>query len=157
MLEACEIVYENLEDFLRLEVREDQEDLVADNAVTIAEAHYMPFSWMRGLQADNEAVGLIAMIDLRPEHPEFEARDPENTALLWRLMIAAQHQGKGYGRQAMALAFEQARQWGRDRMGIYVADREGSALAFYRRFGFEQTGRIDEFEHLLLGPVPPNP
>jgi len=157
MLEACEVVYDNVIEFLRLKVREDQEGLVASNAVTIAQAHYEPFSWMRGLKASDEPVGLIAMIDLRPEHPDASERDPKNAAYLWRLMIDARHQGKGYGKQAMTLAFDQARRWRRDQMGIHVADEKGSALAFYRAYGFEPTGRVDGSEIFLLGPVLPSP
>ncbi|MEM8949064.1 MAG: GNAT family N-acetyltransferase [Pseudomonadota bacterium] len=157
MFTACEITYENINGFMRLKVREDQEGMVADNAVTIAQSHYEPFSWLRGLMAGDEPVGLIAMIDLDPDHPKVSEHSPKNAAYLWRLMIAAEHQGKGFGKQAMSIAFDQARAWGRDQMAIHVVDDEGSAMPFYRRFGFEPTGQVDGDEMLLLGPVPQNP
>ena len=80
---------------------------------------------MRGLWAGDVAVGLMAIIDHRPEHPDFRPDDPENAAYLWRLMIDHRHQRQGYGTQAMALAFGQARAWGRDVMMLNVAEFSG--------------------------------
>ena len=112
------------------------------------------FTWVRGLWAGDTAVGLIAMVDLHPDHPDLTADDPKNAAYLWRLMIDKAHQGKGYGRDAMQIAFRQARAWGRDTFCVDVADREDSALGFYRRFGLEPTDRVVHGERMLIGPVP---
>ena len=154
MIEARAVERFNLRALMRLQVGEEQRHLVASNAVTIAQVHYEPYSWLRGLWAGDEAVGLIAMIDLRPDHPDVDPNGPENAAYLWRLMIDATQQGKGYGRQAMGLAFGQARSWGRDMLCLHVSEREGNASAFYRRFGLHPTGRIDDGEAFLAGPVP---
>ncbi|MGI9507720.1 MAG: GNAT family N-acetyltransferase [Geminicoccaceae bacterium] len=150
MIEARDITESNIDDLLRLDVRDDQEHLVASNAVTIAQAHYRPHSWVRGLWSGEKAVGLIAMIDLQ----DADEDDPQNAAYLWRLMIDADHQGNGYGRQAIDLAFEQARRWQRDTLCVHVCEGKGSALELYRRFGLEPTGRIDDGEIFLVGPVP---
>lgn len=154
MIEARAVERANLRTLLSLKVGDDQRHLVASNAVTIAQVHYEPYSWLRGLWVGEEAVGLIAMIDLKPDHPDMAPNDPKNAAYLWRLMIAAAQQGKGYGRQAMGLAFGQARSWGRDMLCLHVSEREGNASAFYRRFGLHPTGRIDDGEAFLAGPVP---
>lgn len=150
MIEALEITASTIDDLLRLDVRDDQDHLVASNAVTIAQAHYRPYSWVRGLWSDGKAVGLMAMIDL----PDADEDGLENAAYLWRLMIDEDHQGNGYGRQAVELAFEQARRWRRDTLCVHVCDGEGNALELYRRFGLEPTGRIDDGEMFLLGPIP---
>ena len=150
MIEPSEITGANVDDILRLKVRDDQTHLVASNAVTIAQAHYRPNSWLRGLWSDRKAVGLLAMIDL----PDPDDDDPQNGAYLWRLMIDMNHQGRGYGWAAVELAFEQARRWQRDTLCVHVCEGEGSALEFYRRFGLEPTGRIDDGEMFLVGPVP---
>ncbi|MCG8545373.1 MAG: GNAT family N-acetyltransferase, partial [Alphaproteobacteria bacterium] len=143
-----------LGEIMDLRVRDDQKDLVAPNAITIAQSHYEPFTWVRGLWAGDTAVGLIAMVDLHPDHPDLTADDPKNAAYLWRLMIDKAHQGKGYGREAMQIAFRQARAWGRDTFCVDVADREDSALGFYRRFGLEPTDRVVHGERMLIGRVP---
>lgn len=154
MIEAREITYWNVDLLLKLRVRDDQTELVAPNSVTIAQAHYMPNSWVRGLWAGEDAVGLIAMIDIHPSHPEADEYTPGNTAYLWRLMIAAPHQGRGYGQQSVELAFEQARKWRRPRLCLTVSIGDGNASAFYRRFGLEPTGQVDDGEMVLIGHVP---
>lgn len=154
MFTARELTYLNLDDILRLRVRDDQTDLVAPNSVTVAQATYMPNSWLRGLWVEEDAVGLIAMIDIHADHPEIDDCTPPNVACLWRLMIDASHQGRGYGKQAMALAFAQARRWRRQTLHLSVSENEGNALAFYRRFGLEPTGQVDDGELVLIGSVP---
>lgn len=154
MIEARGITYCNVDWLLRLSVRDDQKHLVAPNSVTIAQAHYIPNCWIRGLWVDGDAVGLIAMIDIHPDHPEVDEYTPGNTAYLWRLMFAASHQGRGYGQQSVELAFEQARRWRRPTLCLSVSQGDGSALEFYRRFGLEPTGQVDDDEIVLNGPVP---
>ena len=94
------------------------------------------------------------MIDIHADHPEIDEFKPANVAFLWRLMIDASHQGRGYGSQALDLAFEQARQWRRETLYSSVAQGDGHALDFYRRFGLEPTGEVDGDELVLRGPVP---
>ena len=153
-IEARAVDRGNLRALLDIKVRDDQRHLVASNAVTIAQVSYEPYSWLRGLWMGDQAVGLVAMIDLRPDHPDVGPNDPKNAAYLWRLMIEATQQHKGYGRQAIVLAFQQARIWERDTLCLHVSEREGNALAFYRRFGLEPTGRVDTGEAVLTAPVP---
>lgn len=153
-IEAREITYFNVDQLLGLAVRDDQTHLVAPNSVTISQASYMPNSWMRGLWLAGDAIGLIAMIDLHGDHPEINDCTPANVAFLWRLMIDASHQGRGYGGQAIDLAFEQARRWRRETLYLSVAQGGGNALEFYRRFGLEPTGEVDDDELVLSGSVP---
>ncbi len=153
MIEAREISRKSVNPLLRLKVREDQALLVASNPVTIAQAHYEPNSWLRGLWSGELPVGLIAMIDIPPATPEADKGFPTNVAYLWRLMIDADQQGKGFGREAMQLAFSQARIWGRSTLCLHVAEKAGSAIEFYRKFGLEPTNRVDDGERLLIGSV----
>lgn len=157
MLEAREITGETVRALSAISVRKDQRALVADNAITIAQGHYDPLSWVRGLWIGDEPVGLIAMIDLRSDHPSRDPGDPENVAYLWRLMIAGEHQGKGYGKQAMEIAYDQARLWGRDTFCVSVVEEpQGGAQgaqAFYQRFGLQPTEKISDGERLFIGPV----
>ena len=125
MLEAREVTYETVGPLLRLEVSPRQRDFVASNAKTIAQAAYEPFSWLRGLWLGDTPVGLIAMIDIVPEHPETSPDDPPNAIFLWRLMIDANHQGKGLGRQALQIAFAEARARGRETFCTSVVPERG--------------------------------
>jgi len=45
------------------------------------------------------------MINPLIESPSFEEGDPLDAAYLWRLMIADEQQGKGYGGEALQLPF----------------------------------------------------
>lgn len=154
MIEAREITYYDVDKLLKLAIKDDQAHLVAPNSVTIAQANYMPNCWARGLWLGGDAIGLISMIDIHENHPEINDYTPANVAFLWRLMIDAAHQGRGYGSQAINLAFEQARQWCRATLYLSVAQGDGNALNFYRRFGLESTGEVDGDELVLRGPVP---
>ena len=103
-VEARKITYANVDQLLELTVRQDQVHLVAPNSVSIAQANYMPACWARGLWLAGEFIGLMTMIDVHDRHPEIADYTPANVAVLWRLMIDASHQGRGYGSQAMQLA-----------------------------------------------------
>ncbi|MEL6678300.1 MAG: GNAT family N-acetyltransferase [Pseudomonadota bacterium] len=144
-----------LDEVLDLSLKPGQEAHVAHNAVSVAQAAYEPFCWIRGLFAGNRAVGLISMIDLDPVHPDASPDDPEDAAYLWRFMIAAEHQGRGLGTAAMGLAFAQARRWGRAQLCVDVSEGPGNPGPFYRRFGLAPTEWVNDGERMFLGPVPP--
>jgi len=151
-LERVEITRENFEDVVRLSVSEAQRKLVSSNVMTLAEAPFEPGSVVWGLQADDTLVGLMAMIDLS-KAVDLDPEDDRNGAYLWRLMIAEGHQGKGYGRQAIEFAFDQARVWGSTTLYCHVGQEDGNALPLYQQFGLEPTGRIDDGELLLSVPL----
>ena len=155
MLEAREVTYETVGPLLRLGVAPGQERFVASNPVTIAQAAYEPFSWLRGLWLDETPVGLMAMIDMVPEHPETHPDDPPNAMYLWRLMIASGHQGNGLGRQALRLAFAEARSRGRETFCVSVVPDDDGPMPFYVKCGLQPTDRYDDGERVLQGPVPP--
>jgi len=77
-----------------------------------------------------------------------EDEDPE-AALIWRLAIGAEHQGKGYGRQAIALCLDQTRQWGLTKLATSVVDAPDSNIGFYEAMGFVRTGGKVEGEIIL--------
>lgn len=154
MLEAREIGMANLSEILDVKVLPYQEKYVAPNAVTVAQFHYEPSAWMRGLWDGDTAVGLIAMINPSVESPSFEEGDPDDGGYLWRLMIGVDHQGKGYGRQAMQVAFDQARAWGFDKLYTSTVQGENSPQPFYEKLGLSVTGRMVCNEVEMVGPIP---
>jgi diamine N-acetyltransferase len=112
---------------------EQQQRMVAPNAKSIAQAHFEPKAWFRAIYADETPVGFIMLYD-DPDGPEY---------FLWRLMIAAPHQGKGYGRRAV----EQLVEYVRTRPGavellVSYVPIEGGPEGFYRKLGFEPTGQV---------------
>lgn len=134
MVELREVTRENLRAVLALSVAAEQRDLVAPNAVSISEAYFDPDAWFRAVYADGEPVGFVMLHDNVDEHWTY----------VWRMMIDAAHQRRGYGAQAMELVIERARAMtGVDTIHLSYADREGNAGPFYRRFGFRPTGEVD--------------
>lgn len=149
MLERRKITRETLSPLLRLSVRDDQRDLVAPNPVTIAQVAYeQPGSYVWGLWDGDVAVGLLAMIHPH-EYRHLESGDDPDAAFLWRLMVAAEAQGQGYGRAAIAECVAQTRAWGLPRLASSVVDRTDSNMGFYERLGFRKTGAIVDGELVI--------
>jgi len=135
-----EVTRENLRDVLKLEVAEAQNKFVAPNTVSIAQAHfYSEKAWFRAIYADETAVGFMMLSD-EPRKPEY---------FLWRLMIATDYQGLGYGEQAIKLlvAHVKTRPQATELFTSYVPG-EGSPGAFYHKLGFVDTGEVEDGENV---------
>lgn len=132
-----ELTHDTFSAICDLKVRPDQEMYVAPNVYSIAEASFTPKSWMRGIYAGEVPVGFMMLYD-DPDTPEY---------YLWRFMIDARFQGKGYGREALQLLFEYVR--GRpqgDAVTLSYAPGPHSPLGFYQVIGFEETGQEHDGE-----------
>jgi diamine N-acetyltransferase len=148
-LEARAVTRETLWPLIGLAVRDDQRDLVSSNMKTFAEAPYEPGAMVRGLWDGEVPVGLMAMVDpdgVRLHGPFIKA----GAAYLWRLMIAADRQGRGYGAQALGLAIAAARGWGAGHLVTGVNDAPHGNRGFYERHGFRSTGVVEDGDLLLV-------
>lgn len=115
--------------------------MVAPNAVSIAQAYFEPKAWFRAVYADETPVGFVMLYD-DPEEPNY---------FLWRFMIAGPHHGKGFGRRAL----EQVIDYVRTRPGAVKIETScgqgpGSPEEFYRRVGFERSGKMFDDEVGLI-------
>jgi diamine N-acetyltransferase len=61
---------------------------------------------------------------------------------IWRLMIAADEQGRGYGRFAVDAVAREARRRGQSRITVLWIPGEGGPEQFYLRLGFRPTGEV---------------
>ncbi|MDX9829166.1 MAG: GNAT family N-acetyltransferase [Anaerolineae bacterium] len=114
--------------------------MVAQNAVSIAQAHFEPHAWFRAVYADETPVGFIMLYD-SPEEKEY---------FLWRFMIAEPHHGKGFGRRALELLIDYVR----TRPDATVLETScgqgaGSPEGFYERLGFRRNGKIIDDEVVM--------
>ena len=135
-----QVTKETVRTIIDLEVAEDQNHLVAPNAMSIAEAYFEPRAWFRAIYADDDPVGFIMLAD-DPDKP---------TYYLWRMMLGADHQRKGYGTRALDLLVEYVR--GRPKASeitVGAVPGEGSPLPFYERYGFVETGEVRHGEVIL--------
>ena len=137
-----EICKNNLWDIMKLNVAPDQRKFVAPNSVSIAEANYSDYAWMRGLYVNDEPVGFLMMADPITGE-EGEQEEYNGRYFLWRFMVAENHQKKGYGKQAL------------DKLCNYVRSRPNAEYLyasyhpgdhgpekFYLNYGFEKTGEM---------------
>jgi len=133
-----EITSRNLDAALGIRIRPDQEHAVEPVAHSLAEAYVRPagVAWPRLIVDGDRPVGfLMAFIDIdwRQDGTDFRSG-------LWRLNIAAEEQGRGYGRFAVeSVAAEIRRRGGKE---LYVTWHPGpdGPEGFYLGLGFRTTG-----------------
>jgi diamine N-acetyltransferase len=113
-----------------------QREMVADNAVSIAQAHFSDNVWFRAIYADEELVGFL-MLHIGSDYDD--GIDCPGV-FLWRMMIARDFQGRGYGTQAMERLIAHLRALGVPALYTSCGLGDASPLAFYERLGFERTG-----------------
>ncbi|MEU1687276.1 GNAT family N-acetyltransferase [Micromonospora sp. NPDC005707] len=121
-------------------VRPDQEGLVAPVARSLAEAYAQPaVAWPRLIvDGDRPVDFLMGFLDVR-----WREDDPTDVRSgLWRLNIAADQQGRGYGRFAVAALADALRGRGTDRMFVTWAPGPHGPERFYQRLGFRLTGEL---------------
>ena len=139
-----EITRETVVAICGLEVAPEQKEFVADNARSIAEAHFQPKAWIRAVYAGETPVGFVMLFD-DPDAPRY---------FLWRFMIAAEHQGKGYGKAALDLLVEYVRtRPGATELQCSFVPGEAGPGAFYAKYGFVETGEVAHGENVITLPL----
>ena len=140
-----EITSKNIKAILALRVSEEQKKVYPrSNGYSIAEGHYPADDdpvWMRAIYAGEVTVGFL-MTSEAPDRGEY---------FLWRLMIDASHQGRGYGSRAVELLIERITASGnaKELVTSHLKD-DGNAGAFYQKIGFVYTGEVlDGCDHLM--------
>jgi diamine N-acetyltransferase len=134
------ITKENLREVLRLKVAPAQEQFVASNAVSLAQAHFYKEAWYRAIYAGETPVGFLMLSD-DPVTPEY---------FLWRLMIDHRYQGRGYARRALDLLVDYVKtRPGAVALLVSHGEGEGSPGPFYQKLGFQYTGDVHEGELVM--------
>src|SRR5690606_4961054 len=134
------VTSDNLSAVMRLKVAPNQEQFVAPNTVSLAQAAYEPLAWVRAIYAGDTAVGFVMLYD-DPFTPEY---------YLWRLMMDARYQGMGFATQAMEqlIDYVLSRPDAAELRVSYVP-AEGSPQPFYAGLGFVDTGEVHEGENVM--------
>jgi diamine N-acetyltransferase len=135
-----EVTADSLDQILGLKVNAEQEQFVANNAVSIAEAYFEEKAWFRAIYADETPVGFLMLYD-----------DPDSpTYYLWRFMIDARYQGSGFGRRALELLIEHVRtRPNATELTLSYVPADGSPQPFYAGLGFIDTGEIHDGENVM--------
>jgi diamine N-acetyltransferase len=123
-----------------------QERFVSSVAESLDEAAATPEGapWYRAIYADDEPVGFVMLSwDATP------APGILGPYFLWRLLIDRRYQRQGFGREALSQVVDLLRADGVRELLTSYHPGEGEPWPFYRRFGFEPTGEIDDGEIVL--------
>jgi diamine N-acetyltransferase len=146
------ITEENRSAVERLRVAPGQETFVDGVPESLAEAATRPHAnpWYRAIYHGDEPVGFVMLADDVPaDNPDIPWR-----YYLWRLLIDGRHQSRGYGRAALDCLVTYLRtRPGADVLMTSIVAGEGSPEGFYRRYGFQPTGRMFDHEHVLELPL----
>jgi diamine N-acetyltransferase len=136
-----EITDETLGSILNLKVTPEQENFVASNAVSVAQAYFhRDTAWFRAIYADETPVGFL-MLEDKPEKASY---------FLWRFMIDVRYQKFGFGKQAIELLIEHVKSRpNATELGVSCVPGEGSPCPFYEKLGFVYTGEKDEDELIM--------
>ena len=136
---------------IALEITPEQKGFVASNADSLAEAYAnsekglldIPYA----IYADDVMVG-FAMYSFVKAEDDVYGEDCYN---FWRFMIDKNHQGKGYGKQALAKILDEIRTlpFGPAEY-IYTSYEPHNTVAknLYASFGFAETGQMDGDESI---------
>ena len=133
----------------RLAVSADQALYVASVADSLRDAAAYPQArpWYRAVYSGETPVGFVMISDGIPDgHPELLG-----PYFLWRLLIDARCQGRGFGRAALDLvvAHLRTRPDARVLLTSIQPGSVGSPRGFYLTYGFTSTGQIFDGEEVL--------
>ncbi|TWP47591.1 GNAT family N-acetyltransferase [Lentzea tibetensis] len=142
-----EITDANRDAVCALRVRPDQEQFVASVAKSLEHAATTPEGepWYRAVYSGDEPVGFVMLSwNVPPGRPGILG-----PFFLWRLLIDERHQGRGFGREVVALVVDLIRADGATELLTSYHPGEGEPWPFYRGLGFEPTGEIEDGEIVL--------
>ncbi len=81
------------------------------------------------MEEEGRPIGLIVL------------EDHDESLTIFSVAVAPERQGEGLGQRLLAFAEEEARRRGAFTLALYTNARLTRNIAFYHRFGFEETGR----------------
>ena len=147
-VELRKITATNWDDVLSLRVDPAQEKFVDGVADSLAEAASTPYAmpWYRAVYDGETPVGFVMISDnVEPGH-----EDCLGPYYLWRLLVDARFQGRGFGSAALDEVVAYVRQRpGAEILLTSTTPGEGNPTSFYLRYGFRLTGEVFDGEAVL--------
>jgi histidinol dehydrogenase len=135
----------NVDTLIQLDVAPDQQGLVGSVAKSLAQASVRPAATPLGIYDGDLPLGLLLLWDMRRDLDE-----PADQLYVWRIMIDAKHQRKGYGAKAMRWVIDEARRRGVASVALSHQPKPGNAGPFYEKLGFRYSGRVDHDERMMV-------
>jgi diamine N-acetyltransferase len=128
------ITRENWYECSRLAVRAEQSKFVNSNLLCIAEVQFHPGWGAYAIYYEEQMVGFVM----------YEDDEDQDEWWISALMIAADHQGKGYGKTAVQVLFPILMQKGCTSIWVGYADDNLAARVLFIGLGFKEIGLDDE-------------
>jgi diamine N-acetyltransferase len=143
-----EVTPENRAAVEALRVAPEQEPYVSSVSESLAEAVEQPDGqpWIRAVYGEDVPVGFVMLSDnVRVSDPRYPWR-----YFLWKLLIDARFQRRGYGTATVDAVVEVVRgRPGADALHTSAVPGDASPVGFYERYGFVRTGQIFDDEVVL--------
>ena len=136
-----EVTPGNFETATGIRVRPEQEFAISPVMQSLAEAYVHPagVAWPRLIVDGDRTVGfLMAFLDIDWRADGGSVR----RSGLWRLNIAADAQGRGYGRFAVESVGAELRRRGTKELYVTWHEGDDGPAEFYLRLGFRRTGEL---------------
>jgi len=146
-----EISDDNRDALCALRVGPGQAQFVASVASSLGDAAATPEAnpWYRAVYRDDQPVGFVMLSWNAPA----EFTGVTGRYFLWRLLIDARHQRNGIGRAVLTQIAELVRANGGTELRTSYHPGAGDPWPFYRQFGFQPTGEVDDGEIVLRLPL----
>ena len=143
-VELVRLTKENLQQCFELKVANDQARYIASNsdswnAAKKNESVARPFA----IYIDGKMVG-FTMFAFDEDY-----EDPDDRYWLWRFMLDAKLQGKGYGTAALKVIIQYFIDHGANNIRLSTKETNTKALSLYRKAGFHDTGEMNDEEIVL--------
>jgi diamine N-acetyltransferase len=141
MIQLAAINENNFHECIELKVGEGQKNFVAENTYSLAQAWLhqdvaRPFA----IYSDDTMVGFVMLA----------YDEAERECGIWRFMIDAKYQNKGYGKEAMKVILDYIKENPVfDEIDLSYEPENIVADKLYRGFGFLPTGEIDDGEIVM--------
>ena len=132
---------DNLAQVLALETAAGQRQFVAPVDRSLAQVAYEPAGRAVAMFDGETAVGMMLLYDAR-----MDKEKPGPELYVWRLLVDARYQGRGYGRLTLQWVIDEARRLGLDRVGLSHREGPGNPAGFYAKLGFRYTGDVEDGE-----------
>ncbi len=136
----------NVDELIKLKTTTEQEKFVASVPKSLAQASVRPAGRPLGLYSNGQPVGFLLLWDARRD-PDLAERADQ--LYIWRLSIDARFQRQGHGQATMRWLIDEARRIGVTSVGLSHVP-ENPVGAFYEKFGFAYTGKVNEGEHEMV-------
>ncbi|MFI6095249.1 GNAT family N-acetyltransferase [Lentzea sp. NPDC051213] len=145
-IRLVEVTDENRDAVLAVRVRPDQQRFVASVEKSFLDAEREPEGkpWYRAVYAGDEPVGFVMLSWNLVPGPGLLG-----PFYLWRLLIGARHQGRGYGTAILDEVVALIRADGAEELFTSYVPGEGCPEPFYLGYGFLPTGDIEDGEIVL--------